>query len=296
MSPAPLPALFVSHGAPLLAVEDGAPRRFFQTLGAALGHPQAILAVSAHWEASRPTVSRVARPETIHDFHGFPAPLYQLRYPAPGAPALAERTAGLLARAGFDAGLDPDRGLDHGAWVPLMLMYPEADIPVAQLSLIHGGSAADHLALGRALAPLRAEGVLVLGSGSAVHNLRALDWSGGAPEPWARDFLGWLDATLTGAPPGEAAVATEQEAAVATKQEAAVAAWRDSAPSANRAHPTDDHFLPLAVALAAAGPEPHTTRLHASWAYGSLGMHAWAFSGANEPRPVDPTTVAAAVH
>lgn len=253
----PLPSVFVSHGAPTLVLEDSPGRAFLAALGARLGRPAAVLAVSAHWTTGAPAVGGAARPETVHDFHGFPRALYDLRYPAPGAPALAERVRALTGAA-----VDPARGLDHGAWVPLMLMYPEADIPVAQLSVQPGRSAAEHLALGRALAPLRREGVLILGTGGAVHNLR--DFRFGATEAagWAVDFAGWLDAAL------------------AAGDSDAIAGWRTGAPAAHTAHPTDEHFLPLPVALGAAGPAPRTERLHAGFEHGSIGMHAYAFHGA----------------
>ncbi|HYD30576.1 MAG TPA: class III extradiol ring-cleavage dioxygenase [Azospirillaceae bacterium] len=271
MTISPLPSLFVSHGAPLLALEDAPARRFLQALGDRLPRPSAVLAVSAHWETpGRPTLGTAPTPETIHDFSGFPAPLYHLAYPAPGAPALAERAATLLAEAGRPAAFDSGRGLDHGAWVPLMLIYPDADIPVTQLSIVPDASAEDHLAIGRALAPLRAEGVLILGSGSAVHNLRALDWAGGRPAAWATAFMEWLDGTLSARP-----VRSE-----------AVAAWLQEAPSARLAHPTDDHFLPLPVALGAAGQDAQGVGLHASWQYGNLGLHTWAFTGQGEPLPI----------
>ena len=159
------PSVFVSHGPPTMVVDDVAVRGFLGELGRGLGRPAAVLCVSAHWDTAAPCIGSAARPETIHDFYGFPAELYDLRYPAPGAPELAARTLTLLAEAGIEARLDPGRGLDHGAWEPLMLMYPEADVPVAQLSIQSTAGAAAHLALGRALAPLRRDGVLVLGSG-----------------------------------------------------------------------------------------------------------------------------------
>src|SRR5512132_4395224 len=166
-----LPTLFLSHGAPTLAVEQTDQTRAWAKLAAEMPKPKAILAVSAHWDTDTPMLSSAAHPETIHDFSGFPRALYEVRYPAPGAPARAQRTAELLK-----ATIDPARGLDHGAWVPLKWMYPAADIPVAQLSVQSRLGPRHHLEVGRALQALRDEGVLVLASGGIVHNLRDLEW------------------------------------------------------------------------------------------------------------------------
>lgn len=254
-----LPSLFVSHGAPTLPLDTASPARaFLSGLGRQLPRPEALLVVSAHWETRQPSLSSAARPATIHDFHGFPPALYQLRYPAPGAPALAGRAAGLLKAAGAAPLLDPGRGLDHGAWVPLLLAWPEADVPVVQLSVLAGGDAEAHLALGRALAPLRDEGVLILGSGGAVHNLGALSRGGGPAPDWALAFEDWL------------------VGAVEAGDEAALAAWQDDAPTARRAQPSDEHFLPLFVALGAGDGGPGRT-LHRGFEHGSLSMAAFAW-------------------
>ncbi len=254
-----LPSLFVSHGAPTLPFEAASPARaFLAGLGRQLPRPLAILAVSAHWETARPTLSIAERPATVHDFHGFPRELYALRYPVPGAPALAERAAGLLRAAGLRAELDPGQGLDHGAWVPLLLAYPEADIPVVQLSVQPASDAAAHLALGRALAPLRDEGVLVLGSGGAVHNLGRIRYGGGPLPAWAQAFEDWL------------------VGAVEAGDAAALAAWLDDAPEARVAQPSDEHFLPLLVALGAGGGAPGRV-LHRGFEHGSLSMAAFAW-------------------
>jgi 4,5-DOPA dioxygenase extradiol len=186
-----LPALFLSHGAPTLPLTDTPARAFLQQAGASLERPQAILVISGHWETEVPTVNAVERNDTIHDFGGFPRALYDLRYPAPGSPQLAARIAGLLQAAGFACNIDRKRGLDHGAWVPLLLMYPQADIPVLQLSVQTHLGPEHHLRVGRALASLRHEGVLIIGSGSFTHDLSefrgheandaAPDWVNGLP-------------------------------------------------------------------------------------------------------------------
>jgi 4,5-DOPA dioxygenase extradiol len=169
-----LPALFVSHGSPMLALTDSPARDFLRGLGRTIGRPSAILVASAHWETPVPTLNAVVRNATIHDFYGFPPELFAMRYEPPGAPDLARRAAGLLAAAGFETALDTERGLDHGTWVPLSLMYPEADIPVLQVGIQSALDPAHHWRVGRALAPLRSENVLVMGSGSFTHNLSQL--------------------------------------------------------------------------------------------------------------------------
>jgi len=252
------PAIFVSHGAPTLVFEDIPARSFLAGLGATVGRPQAVLCVSAHWDTAAPTVSAARRPETIHDFYGFPEELYRLRYPAPGAPDVARRAAGLLREAGLDCAIDETRGLDHGAWNPLLLIFPEADLPVAQLSVQARQGPAAHLALGRALAPLRAEGVLVMGSGGAVHNLRQFHADRKTPAPWAIAFDDWL---------AERIAAGDDEALVN---------YRAVRADGHLAHPTDEHFLPLFVALGAGDGAPGRA-LHRSFAHGSLSMAAYAW-------------------
>jgi 4,5-DOPA dioxygenase extradiol len=259
MTGTPLPSLFVSHGPPSMVLDDIPVRAALARLGRELPRPQAILCVSAHWLAERPTVSLAERPETIHDFFGFDRALYDLSYPAPGAPELARRTAALLTEAGLGCEQAPERGLDHGAWEPLMLMYPEADVPVVQLSLQMGADSAAHLALGRALAPLRAEGVLVLASGTATHNLDQWRADPERTPDWAVAFDAWL------------------AGAVAERDTAAIVNYRTEAPGAALAHPSEDHYLPLPVALGAGGADGKTAVLHRSFSYGSLSMAIFAF-------------------
>jgi 4,5-DOPA dioxygenase extradiol len=257
---ATMPTVFVSHGAPSLAVEPGLAHSFLRTLPARWPRPSAIVVASAHWLSAAPLVEGGARPETIHDFSGFPDELYDIEYRARGHPALAARVCALLGRSGIAAHA-AERGLDHGAWVPLLLMYPKADIPVIQISLQPVLGPAHHLALGRALAPLTAEGVLVMGSGSATHNLGELRVPGSPPAAWAVAFDNWLCA---------AAEAGDAEALVD---------YRELAPQASRNHPSEEHYLPLLVALGAAGEGAKGTVLHRSMTYGSLSMTDIAFSG-----------------
>lgn len=254
-----LPALFVSHGAPTLIGEEIPARDFLAGLGRALARPTAIVVATAHWETDRPALSAAARPETIHDFYGFPEALYRLRYPAPGAPALAEEAVAALARDGIGASVDPDRGFDHGVWSPLLLMYPEADIPVVSLSVQPRRSPAEHIAVGRALASLRERGVLVMGSGGAVHNLGALArGSQGAAPDWATRFDEWLAQAFTD---GDVE---------------SLANYREVAPHARQAHPRDEHLMPAFVAFGAGGPQARGRRLHRSFAHGSISMAAYA--------------------
>ena len=260
----PLPAVFISHGAPTLPLEDAPAGDFLKRLGQELARPRAVVAVSAHWEAKVPTVGSVARPETIHDFYGFPDELYQLAYPAPGDPALAARVGELMDAAGIEARTNERRGLDHGAWVPLMMMYPEADVPVVQLSVQSRLGPRHHLMLGRALDPLREEGVLVLASGNATHNLAELERDLERDEPLAyvEAFDDWLIAAVTEG-------RTED-----------LLDYRQQAPEAARAHPSEEHLLPLFVALAASGANGAAVPgrlLHRSYRYRALAMTAFAF-------------------
>jgi 4,5-DOPA dioxygenase extradiol len=253
-----LPTVFVSHGAPTLPLTPTPARDFLAGYGAALGRPTAILAVSAHWETAAPTLDAAAMPETIHDFYGFPRQLYEMRYRAPGDPALARRAADLLGAAGMTARLEP-RGLDHGAWVPLMLMYPQADIPVVQLSIQSHLGPAHQFRVGEALAPLREDGVLVLASGSATHNLG--EFRGGAvdaaPPAWVSAFADWLAHS------------------VEDGRRADLLDYRRRAPEATRNHPSEEHLLPLFTALGAAGPNATGRRVHASTTHGVLAMDVY---------------------
>jgi 4,5-DOPA dioxygenase extradiol len=257
-----LPSLFVSHGSPMLAVEDGSAHRFLKDWGNRHARPKAILVASAHWEnRGGPAVSTAAHPGTIHDFGGFPRELYEIQYTAPGTPEVAQQTVELLRGAGFSVTPSNSRGLDHGAWVPLRLMYREADIPVFQISLIHGAGAAEHYRLGKALQPLRAQGVLVMGSGSMTHNLYEIMGHGlddSAPN-WVTDFDSWVAETLAAGRVSE------------------LLNYRKLAPHAERNHPTEDHLLPLFVALGAAGEKAMATRIHASHTYSILAMDAYSF-------------------
>jgi 4,5-DOPA dioxygenase extradiol len=259
-----LPTLFISHGAPTLAITETPAHHFLQKLGATLPRPQAIVVASAHWETSAPRVSAQTTNTTIHDFRGFPRALHEMHYTAPGDPVLAAQVVDLLNAAGFPAAPDSARGLDHGAWVPLSLMYPAADIPTLQISLQTARGPAYHLAMGQALAGLRAENVLVVGSGSFTHDLgrfHGQDITTPSP-PDVTAFAAWADAAIT-------AHRTED-----------LLAYRTLAPDAAANHPTEEHLLPLFVALGAAGADAKAKRLHASSEYGILRMDAYQFGSA----------------
>jgi len=266
-----LPSLFLSHGAPTLPLTDTPARAFLSELGDRLPAPKAILVVSAHWETTVPTVSAVERNDTIHDFYGFPRQLYGLRYPAPGAPSVAACVADLLREAGLDCKTDRSRGLDHGAWVPLLLMYPQADIPVLQLSVQPHLGPRHHLLMGRALAALRQEGVLVTGSGSLTHDLSEFRGHGpNDPAPdWVNAFADWFQSRL-------AAGETDD-----------LIDYRRQAPFAVKNHPSEEHLLPLYVALGAAGENPHAERLHVSSTYSILRMDVYAFGADAESGRID---------
>jgi len=257
---AKLPTIFLSHGSPMLALDAGEAGAFWQKLGRELPRPDAVLAVSAHWTTEDPTVSSTVANATIHDFYGFPAPLYQIAYPAPGAPDLARRVTGLLQEAKIPVHVDPTRGLDHGAWVPLKNMYPLANMKVAQLSVLPHKDAAWHVALGRALAPLAAENVLVLATGGAVHNLREMDREGGKTPDWAKNFDDWLAKTLLAG------------------DESSFIDWTHKAPEPFRAQPTPEHFLPIFVAYGAAGEKPKAQQLFKGFTLGSMSMAAYKFA------------------
>jgi len=257
-----MPSLFVSHGSPMTAIQPSAARDFFLSFAQELPRPKAILIATAHFESAAPLLSTDEKPAMIYDFGGFPQPLFEIVYPAPGSPAVAERAAEALHAAGHEAYGVSDRGFDHGTWVPLSLMYPDADIPVVQISVQPELGAAHHMEIGRALAPLRDEGVLVIGSGSLTHNLYELSRSGrqfDAPvRDWVVEFTDWIAQTL------EAGSAED------------IAHYRQRAPFARENHPTDEHFLPLPFAMGAGGGAKGQ-RVHASYEYRLLAMDAYLF-------------------
>lgn len=257
-----MPTLFLSHGAPNIALYEQPARRFFDGLAASLPRPQAIVVASAHYAAAAPAVTTSALPTTIHDFSGFEPELYQMRYPAAGAPALAHKILALLDSVlGIHGVADTQWGFDHGAWSPLIRVFPAADVPVVMLSLTANADAAFHFRLGRALATLREDNILVLGSGSMTHNLGRLQMpmEYDARAPWVTRFLDWIDDHLT------------------RGDDAGLCNYRSAAPHAHECHPTDEHLLPLFVALGAAGAGWRASNLHRGMCYGTLSMDAWRF-------------------
>ncbi len=259
-----MPALFISHGSPLLAVADSAARRFLKELGTRLPAPAAVVVVSAHYDAPTTEVTAGARPETIHDFGGFPDELYRLRYPAPGDPELAQDIVARLGAASLPARLAPDRGLDHGAWIPASLLFPRADVRVLQVSIDSARSPEQHFALGRALRSLRDSGVLVLGSGGATHNLSLYAHARGrdddsAPPDWVEAFSEWT------------------AGAIEARRLDDLFRYSERAPYAAQNHPTAEHFLPLFVTLGAAYDDEPGVRIHSSYDRGLLSLDAYGF-------------------
>ena len=272
MSESRLPTYFISHGGGPWPYMTGEFRRNFDQLEQSLremraelgGAPKAVLMVSGHWEAAGFAVSSGSRPGMVYDYYGFPDDLYHIKYCAPGSPELAQRVRALLQTGGVDARLDPTRGFDHGTFSIMKPLYPDEDMPVVQLSLDAGLDPTLHLAVGRALAPLRDEGVLIVGSGLSYHNLRAMRGTSGH-EP-SRQFDAWLQQTLVQAAPDARAER--------------LIAW-EGAPRAREAHPREDHLLPLMVAVGAAWNEPGATTYHQTDFAG--GITASSFRFGNPP-------------
>ena len=268
-APLPLPSLFVSHGSPMIALEPGAAGRFLQRLGPAVdatfGRPRAILALSAHSLARQPVLLGAERHAAVYDFGSFDPQLYTLRYDAAGAAELAPRVQALLAGAGIGVQASAEGGLDHGIWTPLRYAWPAADVPVLPLAWVPSDSPAALFALGRALAPLADEGVLLLASGSITHNLRRVFAAGLHASPDQPEiaesaaFRGWVHARS------------------AERDWDALLDYRARAPHAVDMHPTDEHWLPWYIAAGAGGRDTAPLRLHASVTHGALGMDAYAF-------------------
>lgn len=255
------PALFVSHGSPMIMVSPSPARDFLSSLSQHIERPRAILSVTAHWATAKPTVSVDPKPETLHDFGGFPAALYDLRYPAPGAPDVGQEAARLLQENGIDTAISHKRAFDHGTWTALKLAYPDADIPIAEMSVQPRHSAAWHYRLGQILAPLRDDNVLIIGTGAMTHNLSAyMSGTFTTPPAWVTEFVDWMHDTI-----GENRIG-------------ALLDYETTAPHVQANHPSVEHILPLFVTLGAGSPNIAGERLHASIDYGVLAMDAYQFS------------------
>lgn len=256
-----MPTLFVSHGSPMVLLQDIPAHHFLATVAASLPRPKAIVVATAHWLTRAPAVSGAAAPRMIYDFGPFDDRLFTMQYSAPGAPELAERIADSIGAAGLPVSIDPNRGYDHGVWVPLKLMYPDADIPVVSLAVQPQYGPAHHFALGRALEGLRNEDILLVGSGSFTHDLRR--YFGHAEDAAApKDvvaFSDWMDRALT------------------TGDTQSLLTYRTAAPFAVENHPTDEHLLPIFTAMGAAGDGAKGVRVHESADHGVLRMDAYTF-------------------
>lgn len=253
-------SLFVSHGAPTFALEPGLAGPALTRLGRQLPRPEAVLVVSPHWMTEGIRVGTSAQPETLHDFGGFPSELYALSYPAPGHPALAAMTLALLEVDGWPAQADANRGLDHGAWVPLMHLFPDHSVPVFQVSMPRDLDAESAWQLGESLRPIQQEGVLIVGSGSLTHNLYEVRWGDKNASRYAQEFTDWIRSRVQ--------AGAHQELIKALK----------TAPHAQRAHPTSEHFLPLLVAAGAAGERCSGSLIEGGIEHGVLAMDAFVFS------------------
>ncbi|KAK1440084.1 hypothetical protein QVD17_05909 [Tagetes erecta] len=260
---------YISHGPPSLFIEESCIhlKHFLETFQQKVypHRPSSILIISGHWETSYPTVNAISGEpsDTIYDFDGFPEFLYRLKYPVPGAPILAKRVRELLMSSGFErVDEDKKRGLDHGAWAPLMLMYPDANIPVCQLSIQTDKDATHHYNMGKALAPLKDEGVLIVGSGGTTHNLELMVPNTNYAEPWAQEFDVWLKEALTDGRFED------------------VNNYKEKGPHAILAHPSPDHFYPLHVAMGAGGVNSKAQLIHDSWGWASFSYASYKFTNA----------------
>lgn len=272
---APLPTYFISHGGgPWPWIKDQMPgdmsvlERSLQAMPVEIGTtPRAVLVISGHWEAPDFTVQTSANPPMLYDYGGFPEFTYRIQYPAPGSPEVAARVQELLGEAGIPVRTDDRRGFDHGVFAPLYVMYPDADVPILQLSLRFGYDPAAHLAAGRALAPLRREGVLIVGSGLSYHNLSEFSPLGARA---SAEFDRWLTPALT-------ETTGEDRSALLEK-------W-ETAPAARIAHPREDHLIPLMVAVGAAEDEPGVRTYHQDDFFGGITASSYRFgAAAGDPR------------
>lgn len=257
-----LPVMFITHGSPMLAVEPGETGPLLTQLGHQLSSLdiKAILVISAHWlTQNHPMITAGDALATIHDFGGFPTELYKLEYPAKGSLEIAKLIQAELKQYDIHAGLDYDRGLDHGAWIPLQYLFPQTSLPILQLSMTWPMSTKSAIALGKSLKYLRQQGILIIASGSMTHNLHDVGYNNGSQASYIKPFVNWVDT------------------AVRDHNLDAMENYREQAPFAKQAHPTDDHFLPLIIALAASDKEDNVVSLDGGISYQALAMDNYLF-------------------
>lgn len=246
--------LFISHGSPGLVLSQHPAREFLTALGERLPRPKGALVISAHFETPNLTLGAATHPETLHDFYGFPEALYRMHYPAPGMPDSARQLAETLRSSGFEASLDSARPLDHGIWSPLSLLWPDAGVPLLPVSVPMALPLPQQLAIGEQLGAFaEREGLWLIGSGAATHNLGDRKSEYAPPDSWAREFHAWARRVAE------------------TGDQTALADWQRQAPHARHAHPTAEHFLPLLMSVSAMRGEPMAT-LHESFSFGNLSM------------------------
>ncbi|RTE08374.1 dioxygenase [Paenibacillus whitsoniae] len=255
-----MPAYFFAHGAPSIVIEDNDYTQLLKNFKDHTPRPKAIVLFSAHWEESVQTVSAAETYETIYDFGGFQDELYKMTYPAKSDRSLSEHVRALFEKQGIQSVLDERRGLDHGAWAVLKLLYPDADIPVVALSVNRHLSNEQQYEIGKALAELREQDMLIIGSGGTVHNLRKLKWQSEGNDEWAEQFDNWLQKKLE------------------SWDTEALFQYHEQAPYAQEAVPTNEHFIPLLLAMGAGDANRQAKLLHRSYQYGNLSLSCWQFN------------------
>jgi 4,5-DOPA dioxygenase extradiol len=255
-----MPSYFFAHGAPSIVLEDNEYTQLLKSFKDHTPRPKAIVLFSAHWEEQLQTVSAAATYETIYDFGGFQDELYKMTYPAKSDRSLSERVQSLFEKHGIQSVLNDRRGLDHGAWAVLKLLYPEADIPVVALSVNRYLSNEEQYQIGKALAELREQDILIIGSGGTVHNLRRLNWRSEEVDEWAKQFDSWLQSKLE------------------SWDTEALFQYRELAPYAQEAVPTNEHFIPLLLAMGTGDSSRQAKLLHRSYQYGNLSLSCWQFN------------------
>lgn len=255
-----MPSYFFAHGAPSIVLEDNEYTKLLKQFKDQTPRPKAIVIFSAHWEESVQNIGAADPYETIYDFGGFQDELYQMTYPAQNDPSLVEQVQSLFTMQGIESARNETRGLDHGAWAVLKLLYPEADIPVIALSVNRYLSNEQQYEIGKALAALREQDVLIIGSGGTVHNLRRLNWQTDGIDPWAEQFDQWIESKLE------------------SWDTEALFQYRELAPHAQDAVPTSEHFIPLLLAMGAGDANRNAKLLHRSYQYGNLSLSCWQFN------------------